>query len=371
MPTQSIQIQEKALEGLPHDVVAQRLKYLVELFGDQYSNYFPAKIPDQGELLKLVHMSFALEYLSGSSGFALHLEQYRNDVSSNHLVLVLADYLAARTSGIELEPEVGESAKRADVAATIGSSKVFFECKNPQKEVFEELRLEQEPMYQALLPFISRPCDVFVTYREPLSESDLLELGDFLRTRLPLVTSEGVILDTGDLRVEVTNPRESFRDIGEIQIQLVLENYHAKERNPVNMINRGGVPIAFIKRGVSVIKNLESQLRASRHKASIATPLVVVVRSEYLTGSLDENVSNISRLFQPTKNTSFNGVLLIRWSYESRQLLHYEFTYVNNPYARNPTSSLGTFFPREAYWASTLVQAGRPSNESDRTRRTG
>ena len=363
MPTPAIELQEVVFQGLPRELVKERLKYLLELFAEEYSDYFPTKILDQGTLLKLIHMSFALERLSGVPGFPLHLREYRNDVKSSHLVLVLADYLAVRTSGVELEPQAEDSAKRADVAATLGSSKVFFECKSPQKEVFEQLRIEQEPMYEALRPLISRPCDVLVTYREPLSESEIKELGEFLRDRLPLVTGEGVVLDEGDLKVEVTNPRDSFSDIGEIQLQFVLENYHANERNPVNIINRCGVPIAFAKRGVSVLKNLEEQLRASKRKASSNSPLVVVVRSDYLTGSLEENISNISRFFQPSKNTSFNGVLLIRWAYEARQLLHYEFTYVNNPYARNPVPSLAALFPREASWESDVTTPGRPKRQ--------
>lgn len=356
-----MEIHEKALENLRRDVVVQRLKYLIEVFGEHSSRYLPDRVDDQGSLLKLVHMSFALERLSPVSGFDLHLEQYRNDFTSSHLVLVVADYLAIRATELELEPKAADSAKRADVAATIGSSRVFFECKNPRKEMFEELRLEQEPMYQALRPYISRPCDIFVTYRKPLSDRELAELGEFLRSRLPLVTTEGVILDTNNLRVEVTNPRNSFTDIGEVQVQLILDDHHANERNPVNLINRGGVPIAFAKRRVSVSKNLESQLRASRRKASGVTPLVVVVRSDYLTGSLEENITSISRLFQPSKNTSFNGVLLIRWCFEAQRLLHYEFTFISNPYARNPVPVLGSYFPREASWTSTLA-SGHPTS---------
>lgn len=348
--TKLLEIKEDLLEGLPREEIGQRFKYLLTLFGESYSEYFPVQISDHATLFKLTHMSFALERLAKAPGFNIHLQEYRNDVTSTYLVLVLADYLATRAAAIELEPPASDSSKRADVAAVMNGIKVYFECKSPQKEVLEELRVEQEPMYELLRPYISRPCDVFISYRKPLSETDILQLGTFLRDRLPKVTAEGTIINQDDLRVEVTNPRESFNDIGDIQVQLILEDYNTKERNPVNMINRGGIPIAFAKRGVSVMTNLESQLRASRRKAASDAPLVVVVRSDYLTGSLDENIRAISRFFQPSKNTSFNGVLLVRWEYEARQLLHYEFTYVNNPYARNPVQGLATFFPREALW---------------------
>lgn len=187
-----------------------------------------------------------------------------------------------------------------------------------------QLRDEQEPMYEGLKDSISRPCNVLVTYEDKLTDPDLDQLGCFLKERLPLVTGEGTVLDRNDVRVEVTNVQESFQNIGDIQVQMILDNYHTNERNPVNIINRNGIAIGFAKRGVSVVGNIEQQLKASRKKVPRDAPLILAIQSDFLTGSLDENIRAISSLFQPKKNTSFNGIVLIRWSYNFRSLIDHE-----------------------------------------------
>lgn len=332
------------LNIVPEHTIREKIQHLVGLFKQHYETLFSVEI-DEITFLFLSHLSLALEALQDCDGFDAHLKEFRNDVDSTYLVTTLAAYLSPRVQQITLEPETPSTSKRADIKVELETGRtIFFECKNPKKEVLTQLRGEQEPMYEALKGRVSRPCDVFLSYKETLTDDELARLGQFLEERLPLVTGEGTILDRDGIKIEVTNIRDSFQDIGEVQVQLVLENYHANERNPVNMINRDGVAIGFTKRGVSVISNLEQQLKASRRKVPREAPFVLAIHSDYLTGTLDDNLRAISSLFQPRKHTSFNGVLLMRWSYNFRDLIDHEFHYVNNPYARNPVADLAGLF---------------------------
>lgn len=339
-----IQVTGQLVEVVTEQVIRERIQHLVGLFKQDYERLFPTQI-DEATFLYLAHLSFALASLEGCDGFDAHLAEFKNDVDSTYLVTTLASHLRPRVRELRLEPETPSMSKRADVKIILQDGReLFFECKNPKKEILSQLRDEQEPMYEALKECISRPCDVSITYEESLTETELARLGRFLKERLPLVTGEGTILDRDGLMVEVTNVRDSFQDIGEIQAQMILDNYHANERNPVNIINRNGVAIMFVKRGVSVIKNVEQQFKASRNKVPRDAPLILVIQSDYLTGPLDENIRAISSLFQPGKHTSFNGVLLVRWSYNLRDLIDHEFHYVNNPYARKPIADLAALF---------------------------
>lgn len=339
-----VKVNEKLLEIVPQQVVRERIQYLVGLFKQDYEKLLTTQISDETTLLHLMHLSFSLDSLEECAGFHSHLMEFRNDIDSTYLVTTLASYLRPRTRELVLEPITESTGKRADIRIDLEGQHIFFECKNPKKEVLSRLRAEQEPMYEALKYSISRPCNVFITYETALKEAELVRLGGFLKERLPLVTGEGTILDHNGVRVDVTNVREAFQNIGNVQVQMILENYHSNERNPVNIINRDGIAIGFAKRRVSVINNIEQQFKASQKKVSREAPLILAIQSDYLTGSLDENVRAISSLFQPSKHTSFNGVLLVRWSYNFQNLIDPQFHYVNNPYARNPIADLARLF---------------------------
>lgn len=343
-----LKVTPELLKAVPEHLIRERIQYLVALFKQEYEKLFPTDI-DEIQFLRLAHLSYSLESLQKCAGFDLHISEFKNDVDSTRFVTTLPSYLRNRTQCLELEPKNPLNGKRADIKVLLeAGAELFVECKHPTKEIHSQLRTEQEPMYEVLKSHISRPCDVSVIYEESLKGSDLARLGQFIEERLPQVSGEGTILNHEGVKVDITNIRESFEDIGDIQLQMILNDYHANERNPINIINRNGVAISFIKRGISVLDNVEQQLKASRNKAPQETPMILAIRSDYLTGPLDENINGISAMFQPNKYTSFNGILLMRWSYNFQDLIEHEFQYINNPYARNPVTDLSGLFRHDS-----------------------
>ena len=85
-------------------------------------------------------------------------------------------------------------------------------------------------------------------------------------------------------------------------------------------------------------------MKRSRKKVPGNTPLIVAIQSDYMTGHIRENMNKISQLFQPRKYTTFNGILLMNWSYNFRDLISFQFNYVNNPYAKNPLKDIERLF---------------------------
>lgn len=339
-----IRVTKELLKVVPDRQVRERVQHLVGLFKQDYEKLFPVEIGEH-DFLFLAHLSLALGALEGREGFDAHLAEFRNDVDSTYLVTALAAHLLPRVRDLELEPEPAPSGKRADIRVELEDGReVFFECKNPRREILGMLREEAEPMYEALRGHVPRPCDVTVAYEEPLSEEDLTRLGSFLEQRLPLVTGEGTILDRGSIQVDVTRVRERWEDVGEVLLQMVVPNRRGDARNPVTVVNRGGVAMCFVKRGAPFSGIVEQQLRASRGKAPRDAPLVLAVQSDLLTGPVADNVRAVSALFQPQKHTSFNGVVLVQWSYNFGSLIEHEFDYVNNPYARNPLDDAARLF---------------------------
>jgi hypothetical protein len=340
-----LRVTKELLETVPEHEVRQRIQHLVGLFKQDYEKLFPVEIGEH-DFLFLAHLSFALESLKTCRGFDSHLAEFRNDVDSTYLVTVLAAYLLPRVRDLELEPEPAPSGKRADIRVELdnGLHEVFFECKNPRREVLGLLREEAEPMYEALRRHVTRPCDVTLAYWEPLSEDDLTRLGRFLEEKLPMVTGEGTILDREGIQVDVTRVREAWEDVGEVLVQMVLPNRRGDARNPITIINHDGIAMSFVKRGAPFAEIVEQQLRASRGKATRDAHLVLAVQSDLLTGPVDDNVRAVSSMFQPQKYTSFNGAVLMQWSYNFGGLIEHEFDYVNNPYARNPVDDLTALF---------------------------
>lgn len=337
-------VTEELLKIVPEHEIRERVQYLVSTFKQEYENLFHVNI-DEHSFLYLAHLSLALESLEGCEGFDKHIAEFQNDVSSTYLVTTLAAHLLPQVHRLELEPPPSDTGKRADIRVEFqNGQELFFECKNPKREIMAQLHGEAESMYEVLKDHILRPCDVTITYDEPLAESDLAELGQFLEERLPAVTGEGNISDRQGVQVDVTRIRESWEDIGEVLMQFVLPNRRGDTRNPITAINRGGLAMMFVKSGAPFVSIVEQQMKASRGKVSSNAPLVLALQSNLLAGPVHDNVRAVSAQFQPEKHTSFNGVVLMQWSYNFDVLIEHEFDYVNNPYARNPVSDLEALF---------------------------
>jgi hypothetical protein len=339
-----IRVAPDVLATFGEPAVRDVIQHLVSLFKKDYEGLFPVDV-DIGSFLFLRHLSAALRDLSACNGFAEHVAEYRNDVDSTYLVTVIAHHVQRQVAALELEPPIPTSGKRGDIRLTAASGEVMFvECKSPKKEILSALEAEHEEMYAGLRDAVVRPCDVFVSYEETLSAEKLGRLAAFLKDCLPAVTSDGTILDVPEVKVEVTNVRDSLVDIGDVRVQMLLDNHQSASRDPVTLINRDGVAIGFAKRNVSLVPSVERQFRSARKQVPDGVPLVLVVQAGFLTGARAANVSAIAGLFQPTKNTRVNAVVVADWTYTPESLIEPTFTTVMNPYAKNPAGDLSQMF---------------------------
>jgi hypothetical protein len=243
-----------------------------------------------------------------------------------------------------LSQHLTDCKKKADILATINGQDIYFECKNPQHDILSPIEKEHEEMYAALHSSVNKPCDVSITYQDTLTTKQLSDLGDFLKAKLPLVTGEGKILNYEGVKVEVTNVREQFTNIGDIRITRLWDNYQEKALHPGSIINRNGIAMMFFKTGVTAFKNIESQIRNSKNKVPKDKPLIAVIHAEGIPGKLIDNIEFVNSLFNENKYTSFNGVLFVRHCYTFQRLIEYQFHYVNNPFARNQLSQLSQLF---------------------------
>jgi hypothetical protein len=341
-----IQIGSEFAHKLPPELIKERIQFLVGLFKRDYKKYFKVNIDTPNSLLELFNLSLCLEGLQHCNGFNEHVNEYKNDVEATRLVSFLAFYFFNKRIPVSLEPTNIENGKKSDILIKYGNEEIYIECKNPRKKLLSSLCPEQEPFYEVLKNYISKPCDIFIEYERDISDEDIKKIANFIKQKLPSVTGEGTILNADGIKISVTSLREKFEDIGEISLQMITDNYHEKAKYPINIINRNGIAIGFCKKNISIKKNIENQLNESRGKSPSNKPLILAIQADTLIGTLADNIDIIEKLFTPTKNTSFNGVLLFDWSYSFEKLIDLKFTYINNPYAKNPIKDISHFFIR-------------------------
>ncbi len=339
-----IQINSAIISKFPKELASHYIKFLIKIFRGKYAEYFPVQIKNEAELLYLIHLGRALESLENCSGFSEHIKEYNNNVDSSYFVTVVADYLKSISTKIELEPSVEGVSKKADILARIQDSDIYFECKDPKHDILAYYSKEHEEMYSALCSSIEIPCDVSVSYSQKLSQNELVELGLFIKRKLPKITGEGTILDDDGIKVEITSLKKEFINIGDIKITRFWENYQEKALYPGSVINRNGIPIAFFRTDVNAFNNIEEQIRNSKNKVPKNKPLVAVIHSIGIPGKLSDNVKFVSSLFNENKYTSFNGVLFVKYCYNFEKIIEYELQYVNNPFATNQIPNLTQLF---------------------------
>lgn len=329
---------------LPKEFISKHFRFLVKAFGPEYKSLFPTEVLYEPDLLHLMHLSQALEKLKNCEGYSEHINEFKNDIESTYLVTIIAEYLLPKSEKIILEPSSDEISKKADILAFIDGQEIYFECKNPRLGILNPIGEEHEEMYSILHENVTKPCDVSITYQNRMSRDRLIELGKFLRAKLPLVTGEGTILNFQDVRVEVTNVRNQFQSIGDIRMTRFWDNYHEKSLQPGSLINRNGIAMMFFKSGVNAFNNIENQIRNSKNKVPKDRPLIAVIHAEAIPGKLTENIQFVQSLFNENKYTSFNGVLFIRYWYTFKNLINHDFHFINNPFSRNPIPKLSQLF---------------------------
>lgn len=341
---QALKINPDLLNKIPVEILTKNLQFLIDTFKNEYKDLFPTAIGDEGALLYLMHLAESLRSLSICNGYSEHISEYKNDVFSTYFVTTVARYLQRKVQTLVLEPTIEGINKKSDISVEYFGNIIYFECKNPRKEVLSELVVEHEQMYSILSDYITKPCDISITYKNSLTVDSLHSIGQIMSERLIHVTGEGTIFNRDDIKIDVTNVRTEFVDIGQMTMSRMWENYHENEINPGTIINRNGKSMFLIKKGVSFSNNIERQFKNSKNKVPKDKPYVLCVLSEYISGSLADNINFVSSLFQPNKYTSFNGVLFVRYSYNFNQLINYDLNFINNPYARNPINGLSNMF---------------------------
>lgn len=344
----SLRIEDSILNELDSSKLEVALQALAEVFKKDYEKYFSVDISSVNEALYLTHLGLAMSRIGFVDGFEKHIKEYRNDVNSTHFVTVLADYLLPLTDSLELEPSFDLHPKCPDIKIQFNGRPLYIECKNPKKNILDDLKEEQQYMYKALSDVVLKhPCNLTVTYDERISEKELTKLVAILKERLESVSGEGNIYDNSGVQVAVTSVGKLGADIGEESFSFILEDRHS-ERNLINIISINGVAISFVKRSISVLDNITSQFKKCTNKVPKTESLILAIQSEYLTGHPRENSRIISGLFQPKKFTSINGVLLSSWDYSAENEIENSFIYINNPYARNPVSDFERLFRKDA-----------------------
>ncbi|MGL6403668.1 hypothetical protein ACSZM0_15295 [Aeromonas hydrophila] len=339
-----ITINEEILNYLDIQQLRTSIKSLATLFKMDYQNHFPLNISTIAEALHLIHAGTSLNKLNIVAGFDKHIKEYTNDKDSTYFVTVMADYLYSLTEELELEPSFDKHPKCPDIKIIFDSKPLYIECKNPKKDIVSGLSFEQKPMYDRLSHIIKAfPCNLSITYENPLSTDELTDLAVILAERLESATGEGTIYNRDGIEVGVTNLGGLSSNVGEMDFALILENKYS-ERNLINIITKNGIAMSFIKKGVSVRKNIERQMKNCSKKVPYSESIVLAIQSEYLTGHIRDNIKMISQLFQPNKFTSISGVLLSNWNYDIDCIIKHNFIYINNPFARNSIKDFDRLF---------------------------
>lgn len=339
-----IKINAEILSDLDVPQLRSSLQNLATLFKMDYQKYFPLNVSNISEALHLIHAGMSLNKLSVVTGFDKHIKEYVNDKDSTYFVTVVADYLYELTEELELEPSFDKHPKCPDIKIIFDSKPLYIECKNPKKDIVSGLSSEQKPMYDLLRHVIKAfPCNLSISYENPLSTDELTDLVVILTEKLKWVTGEGTIYNRDGVEVSVTNLGSLSSNVGEKDFAFILENRYS-ERNLINIITRDGIAISFIKKGVSVQKNIEKQMKNCSKKVPNSENIVLAIQSEYLTGHTHDNIRKISQLFQPNKFTSISGILLSNWNYDIGCIIKHEFVYINNPFARNSVKDFERLF---------------------------
>jgi len=325
----------------------QHLIELKRMFGSRFPLIVPQKIDGVPALYWIVNLSQRLQKLKGCDGFDRHARTYSKEQrQSSYFVTLVASILVDKVDEIFLEPSLIGKTTKPDILVHLGGEQVYLECKHTVSLKCDYAE-EHERMFLILSKYINVPHQVSIQYRKSLSDSELHQLGAFLKERLSLVTGDGRIISNSDLEVQVSK-RDAFGDKRfRLIMTMIAEDIDEKCKYPGHVYVAGGITMAFSGPKLGYQRILRDKMRESKLQSPHNCAFVLVIDNAMILGSMSDNVRALSTAFQPQLNTRFSAAVLVdcRPKLDSPNV-NVDFYFISNPFAKFPVSNkFGYLFP--------------------------
>jgi len=312
------------------------LQALVGFFGPQVHRVVPETIDQVPAADRAIWIAEKLTQIQNCRGFALHLREYLNAVTPSLFVSCLAAYLIESAEEIELEPSIPAQASKPDLRVQCKDQAVFIECKCPLEDMASRYLDEHQGMFDALRSYVSYHYALEIWYKTSLGGEELEAVGKRMKDRLEHVSSSGTIVDTGNIRIAVQTDVDRFPAGLSLWVSLIAPDEDTNTSLPGHLIAREGLTMSLYGPVVDYTSILAERVRRSRSKVPSGLPFVVAISSNRMLGSVARNVSEITRTFQPRKNTRISGVLLAEFSKAIGEGDVTLLRFIPNPYAVAP-----------------------------------
>jgi hypothetical protein len=305
---------------------------LTPILKNKFKDIVPTDLNGIGNLDYLIELHEIFTGVKEINGFDRHLKVYDKDINANLFVAKIAYALKKKGMSVTFEPEVKSSTGRnPDIELKHNSQTIYLECKTIlQAQLADSVRHTE--IYSILDKYTQFPHQVRVHYKNDFGDDSFDKLGQSIQKLLSKVTSNGMIVNNDDYKVDV-----DFRDHFEkanFDIQL-----SGVDLGPTR------VPFtSFFKRGRTVIvggpktdftKVIREKIGNGRTQAIDGYPFIIIINSDFFLGSLENNIMAVDGLFQPERNTRISGIFFT----ESETLPNKVFDhYIKNPFAKCPVT---------------------------------
>ena len=319
------------------DQFQQLITELKLVLGKKFGQLIPEIITDLTLLQWMIDFNRCLQKLKNCEGFKRHIREYnQKQIQSNYLVAIIASYLLDKNVGnIVLEPPIIGKANKSDIILNYKKQKVYFECKHPEF-TYSSYSSEHSHMFSILRNYIKIPHQVSITYKKPLSDQEIHDLGVSIMQRSNLITGDGRIIDNEDIEVQILqrgfiNKRLVF------YMSMISKNIYNNCSYPGHIYGASGIMVSLAGPKVNSEKFIRNTIKRSRIQSPNNESYVLVIDGSFLLGDLTENVRVLSNAFQPKINTRFSAAIIVtHYSELGKSSPSLDFKYVSNPYAKFP-----------------------------------
>jgi hypothetical protein len=327
--------------GISPDELKRHIVELRMFLGDRFKQTIPTRVSDFSTLHFIINLSMCLSKLKSCKGFEKHIEKYDGKQTRHaYFIAGFANELHDKVDCIELEPSV-DKGKKADILVTNKGEEVYLECKGIETSKFNFTQ-QHEHMLSILRQYLSAtPHQISITYKRPLQDGEIHELGKSIIERAKLVKADGNLIDNPEITVNVVR-RENFGNKSFLlRIAMIEEDLSERCRYPADCYGVDGLTISIAGPKVDYKEVLRDRIRKSKRQLKDNSPFVLVIDGNIMLGALAENLRALSTAFQPKSNTRFSGAVLV----ESNAVIgstrtDYKFNFVTNPFAKFPVSKI-------------------------------
>lgn len=307
------------------------LQFLTQTMGDSLLNITSESLSNLNQLRLLHYLAESFQFFQENESLDRLIKRFKSPQEARaHISTVyFTRYVLGELGEIEFEPD------QSDVEVQLEDGRVIFEFKRPQEsEEVQEYRKQHKEILNTIKEILDKRYQYDIRYKVP---DDIQFLPPLLESYITEISGPGETMLTGT--IEVTARKSGgYNEEAPIQgfvLDIAMHDLDSGRWMPLTQYSGKEATFSIAGPEIDETDKLERLIDRARKQIESGKPSVIAINVGHMMGSISDLQKQVKGLFQISKNTRINAVILYDYAFRSVEGgIQFTSRKIRNPYAK-------------------------------------